>query len=552
MASTTYTPEQLDEAYALGVRNATLRNPLQEWLADWANVNDGAVAVSYNSALTYSSVYGAVSQIAGDIAGLPFHVHRVNDDGDKEIARNHPAEYLLNDTPNELMDALTLRETMQSHALLYGNGYCAIEFDGAERPARLIPLLPDRTLPKVDENGRLFYENRSEDGEVVQIAARDVIHIKALGWNGLAGHSVFSLARNSWSLGMAAEKHGTTSFKNGARPSLVLETESRLTEDEAETLLSRWEARHGGSENQNRPAVLSSGLKVHPFSMSNEDAQWLESRKFQRIEVAAWFAMPPHKLGDDSRLSYNSIEAENRAYLNQTLRRWLKKWESECGRKLLADRQRRNGSLIMRHDTEDLISADIETQVDVLVKLRSAEIVNRNEARRKLGWTGTGPEGDEYRNPNTSSGPSDKPPPEEPPAAETSEAAAAVRAAVIERLTSLIKSEIARATNAAQRAKDFVGWCDGFYETHTELMVTAMTPLFAICSTIPGMSCGITVDEMSAQHAERSKDDLLAAAGVAMDRDELRVHVSEAVAQWPSRAEELAKQICEVTYVQDR
>ena len=550
-----YTQEHLDDAYALGIRAATLRNPVQEWLRDAVTVDNGdtGVAVTYNTALSYSSVFSAVSMISGDIAGLPLNVQRVDANGDKSIENSHPAQWLLNEEPNEDMDALTFRETLQSHVLLWGNAYAAIVHDGAGRPTRLIPMLPDRTKPMKAENGQLYYESRDEMmAEPMNIAPWNVLHVKGLGWDGLQGHSVISLARRSWGLGIAGEKHGARSFKNNARPSITLETDARLTEEEADKLQARWEERQGG-ENQNRPAVLTGGVRVKPFSMSNEDAQWLESRSFQRIEVAAWFRIPPHKIGDPSRTAYNSLESENKDYVNRCLRQWLKKWESECRRKLIPERVRRARSVCIVHDTEDLLSADIETQTDVLVKLRAAEVVNRNEIRRKLGWSNTGPEGDDYRNPNTraagqSSGAEDEPQESEEP--DMAEAAAAIRSAISQTAETLIKSERTRAINGT-KSRDFVGWIDGFYQTFTGKMEEAMKPLIYAYTTLPGCGCEceLTAAEVAESHAAESRDHLLAAAGIAHGAAELKVHVTEAVERWPERAEAIAAQICEGTHV---
>lgn len=528
----------------LTVQAATLRDPIEDWLRDAFNGRDDdtGVNVTYNTAITYVSLWAAVSLISKDVAKVPLAVMNLEDDGDRMPNWRHPVTWLLNNDANRHMSALTFRMLLQSHVLLWGNGYAFIARDPSQRPTSLIPLLPDRTKPVVDDEDNLFYEVMDE-GKPSYYPARDIFHLKGLCWDGYRGHSVISVASRQIGMAIGQEKHGATSMKNGAKPSIVLETDQRLSREEADQLLSRWEERHGGPDNQNRPALLTHALKVKPFSMSNEDVQWLESREFSRTDVAHWFNLPPHKISQATQLPYNSLIAAEQAYRNDTLSFWYRQWEVEAERKLLSDRVRRSRQFCVCHDLQELDSADVKTRMDIWEKARQMEVMSPNEIRQRLGLPSR-EGGDDFTNPNVRS-----------PSSRTTtddngdESRAAMRAAMADRLKALIIGEGKRAENAAKTAKDFVSWTDNFYQNFEGQMADAIEPLIYAYSTLPGVTVVVTSAEVSQQYAQRSKEELLAVAGIALDRDELKTHVTETVAEWPQRAEEMAAQICEASYV---
>ena len=293
MENATYTEDQLVAAFTHGINASAANNPLA-WYSQWAEGgagSDAGVRVTYNSALTYAYVWACVSMISRDVASKQLNVYSVDGNGDREVARSSQVQWLLNGRPNDQMTAFSFRELLTSHALLFGNGYAFIRRNGGMSPQSLHVMLPDSVEIELDESGRVWYAYTPKKfrngtwvdvGQPEYIPARDVLHIKGLGWDGLSGHSVISLARNSWGLGMAGEKHGAKTFSSGARPSIVLETEAKLDQQTADMLLAKWDERHA---NDQKPALLSNGLKIRPFSMSNEDSQWIESRGFQRVEV---------------------------------------------------------------------------------------------------------------------------------------------------------------------------------------------------------------------------------------------------------------------------
>lgn len=364
---------------------------------------DSGQRINAESSLTYSSVFQACSLISQGIASLGLEVFTRTADDDRERLRLHPAWGLLNISPSPTEDitAFSFRETMTASALLHGNGYAAIGRGGGGRPTSLTILNPQMTWPDDSQPELMYWTQETSQDEARPIPARDVFHLKGLSPDGLVGYSVFKLARNSWGLGLAQEKHGARHFRNGSRPNIALRTTAHLDEDQATSLRQRFESRHRGLDAETSTAVLSGGLEIVPFSISNEDSQWLQSRAFQRVEVASWFNLPPHMLGSsEGPSSYNSLQEENRRFLQQTLRPWLNKWQSEADLKLLTGSERGAKKTFFEHNLASLIEADFESVTSQVTQLIAAEVISVNEARRKLNMNKRADgRGDEYRNP---------------------------------------------------------------------------------------------------------------------------------------------------------
>jgi len=514
--------------------NSTYRNPA-EWFTDYmtGGKSDSGVVVNKKTALTFAPVWQATGTIAGDLSSMP--INEYSRDGEKRAKEYGQSYWLLNEQPNQYMTGNVLRETLQAHALLHGNGYAAIERDGAGQPLRLIPMLPDETDPVCSE-GELFYVNRRPGGETVTLKASDVIHIKGLGEDGIRGYSVIELARNNWGLGLAQEKHGNTHFKNGAKPTVILKHPSTLTKEQADELLDRWKTKHGGVDGDTT-ALAAGGLEVQMVPISNENAQWLESRKFSRVEVASWFNLPPHKLGDDSRISYNSLEAEERAYVNMTLHRWIVKWEKECDAKLLRERDRRNRTRYHKYNTKELLRGDTASRYAAYeVGIRS-RILSPNEARAAEElepYDG----GDAYENPNTMSGKKQTEPTVDDSTLE------AHRALIVDRAERMLKVEREKVVKAAKREGNFLEWVDKFYATWPETVARSLEPVVNAVATIT--NCTKTASEVAAEMSRQSQEAIVNVAGYSYE-DNLAANVSDAMDLWDTRPEEIANSLMEQT-----
>jgi HK97 family phage portal protein len=469
-----------------------------------AGRSEAGIRISAEKALQFAPWFQGISIIAGDVARMPLDIYERQADDNREKRRDHYAYEILNRTANQYMSAVTVRETIMGHALSWGNGYAAIVRTGiGGRPASLIPLAPEVTSTERTDKGAIVHVTRLADQTEKIYADQDVLHIRGYG-TGLAGYSVYRLAANSLGLGLVSEQHTSRHFRNAGRPDIVLTHPAQLDKPTADELLHNWEQRHGA--NPNRPALAAGGLGVTPLPINNQDSQLLENRKFQREEVASWLALPPHKLGSDSRLSYNSIEAEERAYVSHTLMRWLRRWEVECDIKLLTERQKR-AWWYFEHNVGSLIQGDFKTQAAVATQLKNAKIITRNEARRKFNMNSV-EGGDDFENAFTS-GESGKQPEggDEPETDDTetpSDLADIHIELIADRIRQLARTE-ATGLKRLAKAKDPITAMERLYERlHPKIAEALAIPLeaYRMCTDEPVPA---DVNELAAVYCENSQ-----------------------------------------------
>ncbi len=467
------------------------------WEALGAVRSESDIAVSADKALTFAPWFQGIGIISGDVARVPLDIFSRDEDDDREKQRDHPAYELLNRQPmlhNPTMTSFTFRETVTSYALSWGNGYAAIIWQGAQ-PVALIPIAPDSMWPERLTDGRVVFVHRRPGEEDKVYSADDILHIRGLG-SGLAGYSVYRYARESLGLGLAAQRHGSRHFANDARPNLLLKWPATLDKPDADKLLADWEARH--KAHPSRPALLTGGLDAVPVAGSNEDSQWIESRKFSRDEVASWLSLPPHKLGSDARLSYNSVEAEERAYVGQTLMRWFKRWEAECDVKLLSTREKK-AWWYFEHNTGALIQGDFTTQSNVAVQLKNAKIITRNEARKKFNLNSV-EGGDVFENAATSSDKSAEKPAD---GAARQQALAAHRELIVDRMRQLVRTERTKIKELARGNTPAVS-IERFYDGFWSKITSAMSVCLNAYSTVA--PCRTTPAAIAALYCSESQD----------------------------------------------
>ncbi len=251
--------------------------------------------VGQTSALSVTAVYSCVRILSEAIAGLPLHTYKYKNSGGKEKAIDHPLYILLHDEPNPDMTSFVFRETLMSHLLLWGNAYAQILRNRKGDVMALYPLSPNRMTVDRASNGRIYYTySTSVDDNPklkskgqVYLKAEDVLHIPGLDFDGLVGYSPIAMARNAIGMAMACEEYGAKFFANGASPSGVLEHPSTIKNPDK--LRESWNSLFKGSSNSHRIAVLEEGLKYRPISISPNEAQFLETRKFQINKIALMF-----------------------------------------------------------------------------------------------------------------------------------------------------------------------------------------------------------------------------------------------------------------------
>jgi HK97 family phage portal protein len=296
--------------------------------------------VTQSSSLTNATVYACVRILAETVASLPLIVYRRLERG-KERAEDYYLYEILHDRPNPLMTSFELRETLQGHLALWGNSYCEIDYDSAGRVTALWPLRPDKVLNINKAGETVSYEYQLPDGKTTWLSGSRVWHIRGLSGDGLRGMSPIELMRNSIGLSMAAEKYGSKFFGNNARPSGVLQHPGVLGDEAAKQLRESWNEMHMGLDNAQRVAILEEGMTYNQIGIPPEDAQFLETRKFQMGEIARAYRIPPHMIGDLDRATFNNIEHQGIEFVTHTIRPWLVRWEQSISRDLMTETERK-------------------------------------------------------------------------------------------------------------------------------------------------------------------------------------------------------------------
>lgn len=314
--------------------------------------------VNEDKALTFSAVWAAVAMISGHVGTLPLKLYRRLDNGGKTEERGHPTWGILHDRPNREMVSTTFREALQGHLLLRGNAYAEIETNGAGEVAGVWPLHPDRTHLKRTSSGQPFYEVETS-GAPRRIHFENVWHIPGLGFDGRRGYSVIRMARESIALGLAPEEYAARFYGNNSRPAGILTSERGLSDTAMRRLKKSWEKVQGGLDNAHRVAVLEDGIQWQQIGMTAEDAEFMDTRKFQVREIARWFNIPPHKIRDLDNATFTNIEAQNIEFVVDTLTTWLVRWEQTANWKLLTPREREAG-LFVEFSVDGLLRGDTE------------------------------------------------------------------------------------------------------------------------------------------------------------------------------------------------
>lgn len=339
--------------------------------------------VTERSAMQMTAVYSCVRILAEAIAGLPLHVYRQGADGSKVKATDHTLYRLLHDEPNPEMTSFVFRETLMTHLLLWGNAFAQVLRNGLDEVIGLYPLMPNRMTVGRDEQGRLYYEyQRTWDEpagrfETVRLSPHEVLHIPGLGFDGLVGYSPIAMAKNAIGLAQATEDYGASFFANGAAPGGVLEYPGTI-KDPARVRES-WQATFGGARNGNKIAVLEEGMKYTPISVSPEQAQFLETRKFQINEIARIFRIPPHMIGDLEKSSFSNIEQQSLEFVKYTLDPWVIRFEQAITKTLLAPHEK--PTLFVKFNLEGLLRGDYVSRMNGYAVARQNGWMSANDIR---------------------------------------------------------------------------------------------------------------------------------------------------------------------------
>ena len=308
--------------------STSLSNPAA-WLTGLFGSSKTGVQVSEDNALTFSAVYAAVRIISETIASIPLNVY-IYDGETRTIAREHPIQKLLAETPNSVSSSFTFREALAANLVLHGNAYAKIELNAAGRPISLIPLNPAKVEVKVMDGEKVYIFDDKHT-----YLDYEILHIVGLSFNGLTGKSPLTVAREAVAIGLAAQEYGARFYSNGANTGGIITAPGRLSLEAINRLKASWNRANGGLSNSHGTAILEEGMKYEKVGLDPEAAQFLQSRKFQVNEIARIFRIPPSYLADlDNSSTRANVEQQAITFVRDCVTPYVRRFEVEFNRKL--------------------------------------------------------------------------------------------------------------------------------------------------------------------------------------------------------------------------
>ena len=545
-------------------RRSNLRNP-DDWLVD-AMVGPRTVSgmrAGPREAMTLASFYAGVRNISEDVGKLPLKFYERVATGGKREAVEESLWFTLHDQPNPEMSSMTFRETLTQHAIVLGDGYAEIVRVG--RDVDLWPLDPTRVRIERDRStGDLRYVLPATHNERERIfRSEEIFHLHGLGFNGLGGYSVATMARESIGVALALRASGAALFGNNSRPGGVLQTPNKLDGAARRNMRESWERVHGGAESFNKTAILEQGVTFTPIAITNKDAMWIEAGHFSVEEFARWLRIPPHKIQHLLRSTFSNIVAQNIEYVTDTLMPWLIRWEQEIQRKLITPMfgARIRSPFFAEHVVDALLRGDIETRYRAYAIARNWGWESANSILGLENRNPIGPQGDVYLVPENMANaerlldepepPSDVPPPGDGDGDNDDNGAvdASVRLLALEQSSRVardvngddekihkiadvhapmlveafrrvLRVEVKQVTNRAKSGK-FDDWAEQFYEAHVKHVRGALIPVVEtfVGSVWAALDYGVMLesftravaeetDAMARRHCDASRDGL--------------------------------------------
>jgi HK97 family phage portal protein len=351
------------------------------WYEDLGTRTEAGKHISVDLALQVSAVYSCVRILSESIASLPLYVYQETADNSVELARSHPIYSLLHSQPNSYQTSFQFFEMCVAHIALRGNAYSYIRTGQSGWVTALEPIHPELVFPRWGRtaDGKLIpqYVVLEEAGEKVYLQD-EILHLKGLTLDGLIGVSPITYMRECISLAVSTERFGARFFKNFAKPVGVLKMPGVFKDQVAVDRFKKgWYAAQGGL-NQNSIAVLEGGMEWQSIGISNEDAQFLEARRYQIEEIARFYRVPLHLLQDLTRTAYSTLEQQNLAYLIHTLTPWIVRIEKSLNSSLLTD-----SKYFAKFDMSSLSRGDTASRYTAYASAINAGWLTRNEARQK-------------------------------------------------------------------------------------------------------------------------------------------------------------------------
>jgi HK97 family phage portal protein len=471
-------------------------------------------------------VFACVRILSESLAMLPAILYRSLEGGGKERLRGHSIYALIHDAPNDELTPFAFKETLMAHCLTWGNCYAEIEFSGRGLPVALWPLAPQRVNVDRGADGGLIYDVQNTGGPNTVLKPADVLHVPALGFDGIHGYSPVRMAMQAVGLGLAAETFGSRFFGNGANATGVLTHPAQLSKTALDNLKQSFREKHQGLDNSHEPLILEEGMKYDRWTIPPEEAQFLETRKFQVQEVARIYRVPPHMLADLDRATFSNIEHQSLEFVSYSLMPWLVRWQEALTRRLLTPEDRAAGMFI-EFVPQALLRGDAAGRATYYRQMREmgvltaddiCEFENLNPLPDGLGKTYILPANmqDAAKLTEPAPAPAPTPAPEPPPASDDEDEdedeeedegddmqrmRAAVRLLAVDAARRVVRKEVNALTRAADKP-DYRAKLAAFYADHTAHVIEVLCPV-AQALERAGMACR-NLPDVAAAYARRA------------------------------------------------
>lgn len=343
-------------------------------------VTAGSAHVSVNSAMALSAVYACVYVLSSSLAQLPLHVLRKTDNT-VEKATDHAAFEILSNSPNFWQTSYDWRESTQSQVLGWGNGYTEIlrnrrgEITGLEMHQSALTTLEKRN------GNRYLYVTQDEDGKARAISPEDMIHIKALGSKGKIGESPIRQHAKTLGLGLSALDYGNKFFASGGKPTGIASAKAIANGDAWDRLKKVWkEIKVAMKEPDSGAILLPADIDYKQLVVPPEEAQFLETRKFNRSEIAGIYNVPAHMINDLEKATFSNISEQAIQFIRHSMMPWVVKWEQEQNRKLFTSAERKAGYYV-KFNLAGLLRGTPKERAEFYHFGITDGWMNRNEAR---------------------------------------------------------------------------------------------------------------------------------------------------------------------------
>ena len=361
----------------------SLENPSVPLSAFGEDVKTTAgISITEDKSLAVSAVFACVKVVAETMSQMDLEV--VEKVGKTTKANtNHPNYWLLHAEPSPYYNAFEWKQGMMAYALLWGNAYSKIKRDRFATAKELQMIPPWEVTPKMTERGKLYYEWQNDKGTEI-ILAEDMIHLKNLGTNGLIGLSPIQIQRENLGNAVAKMNHDGAFYSNGAKASGILMTPGTMGNTEQDNLKTSFEKANSGSKNRFKTIILEEGVKYQQLTIPQNDAQFLESKKFEQTEIAGWFRVPPHMIGNLAESNYSNVDAMDRAFAKTCIVPWVTRFQQEIDRKLFFEGER--GRFMSQFNLDDLIKGDMKSRFEAYQMGINSGFIKPIWATEAEGW----------------------------------------------------------------------------------------------------------------------------------------------------------------------